>query len=271
MAIPFPQIDPVALQVGPIAIRWYGLAYAAGFLGGWYYISRLIKNPTLWSEVKPPPPATAIDSLIIYVVLGVVIGGRLGHVLFYEPSFYLQHPLEILQPWKGGMAFHGGLIGTIIAIWLFARIHHVAVWSVFDLAAAAVPIGIGLGRLANFINGEVVGSVSSVPWAMVFPNWGPEARHPAMLYEAVLEGAVLFGVLYWLIHNRFTLRWPGLTSGWFLLLYGAFRIFCELFKIADFRLVLPPAPITKGMVLSLPMLLLGLLLVYLFKPRQATA
>jgi phosphatidylglycerol:prolipoprotein diacylglycerol transferase len=260
LAIPFPHIDPVAIEIGPIALRWYGLAYAAGFLAGWALIARLVATPSLWSEGKPPP-REALESLVIYVVLGVVIGGRLGHVLFYEPSFYLRNPLEILQPWKGGMAFHGGLIGTIAAICLFARRHGLNVWSVFDLVAAAVPIGIGLGRLANFINGEVVGSVTSMPWGMVFPNWGPEPRHPAMLYEAALEGVVLLAVLLWLIHKRLTLRTPGLTSGWFLIVYGAFRIFCEFFKLVEFRLILPPLPLTTGMLLSVPMILFGVWLV----------
>lgn len=257
LAIPFPIIDPIAIEIGPIVLRWYGLAYAAGFLAGWALISRLAATPRLWAG-SAAPPREALESLVIYVVLGVVIGGRLGHVLFYEPSFYLRNPLEILQPWKGGMAFHGGLLGTIVAVYVFARRHGINVWSVFDLVAAVVPIGIGLGRLANFINGEVIGSVTSMPWGMVFPNWGPDPRHPAMLYEAFLEGGVLLGIMLWLICSRLTLRSPGLTAGWFLVLYGVFRIFCEFFKLVDFRLILPPLPLTTGMLLSLPMILFGI-------------
>lgn len=216
LAISFPAMDPVAIALGPIAIKWYGLAYVAGLVLGWAYIRQLLARPELWPGTRPPFAPSALDDLFIWVTLGVVIGGRLGHVLFYEPAYYLAHPLQVLEIWKGGMSFHGGLAGTAVALLVFARRNGVSVLSVMDAVATAAPLGLLFGRLANFVNGEIVGSVTAMPWGMVFPHWGPEPRHPAMLYEAALEGGALFLILRYATHTCMTLRLPGLTTGLFL-------------------------------------------------------
>jgi len=255
--LPYPAIDPVALHLGPLSVRWYGLAYVAGLLLGWLYMKRLVANERLWAGGKSPFPPALTDDLFLWVAAGVVVGGRLGHVLLYEPGYYLQFPLEILKVWQGGMAFHGGMLGTILAMWLFARKHDVPPLTVMDLVAACVPFGLFFGRVANFVNSEVVGSVSNVPWAMVFPGWGPDPRHPSQLYEAGLEGVALFLVLRWLTHKKLALRTPGVVGGAFLLGYGAFRIICEIFKYEEYRSVGSDGVLTLGMVYSLPMLLAG--------------
>ncbi len=270
LAIPFPAIDPVAIAVGPVAIKWYGLAYATGLLLGWIYIKRLLSTDRLWRGGKPPFAADIADDLFVWVALGVVLGGRLGHILLYEPGYYLSHPLEILKIWQGGMAFHGGLVGSIVAMWLFARRQGVDALSVMDLVAAAVPLGLFFGRTANFINAEIVGRVSDVPWAMVFPGAGPLPRHPVQLYEAALEGLVLFLVLRWLTHSRRSLMTPGLTGGAFLLGYGAFRIVCELFK-EDYSGLWGSSLLTSGMLYSLPMLIVGGLAMWLVSRRKPEA
>jgi phosphatidylglycerol---prolipoprotein diacylglyceryl transferase len=271
LAIPFPQIDPVAFALGPVAIKWYGLAYIAGLVLGWLYIRSLLARSELWPGRRAPFAVTGLDDLFVWVTLGVVIGGRLGHVLFYDPFHYLAHPQQILAVWQGGMSFHGGLLGTGAAMFLFARRHGVPVLSVMDAVACAAPIGLLFGRLANFVNGEIVGAVTTMPWGMVFPNWGPEPRHPAMLYEAALEGVALFAILRYATHTRLTLRLPGLTTGLFLIGYGGFRIFCELFKIVDYRLFTPEVPITKGMAYSVPLLLLGALYIAMAQRRSPPA
>lgn len=271
LAIPFPNMDPVAFQVGPIAIRWYGLAYAVALIVGWIYARRLLARQRLWSGGKAPLAPEDIESLVGYIAAGVILGGRLGHVLFYMPSYYLSDPLKVFAVWEGGMSFHGGVVGTALAIILFAQRHNAPLWSVADLVCAAAPIGICLVRMANFVNGEVVGHVSDVPWAFVFPNWGEAPRHPAMLYEAALEGVVLFWALCFVIAKRSALHKPGLVSAYFLIGYAAARIFCELFKIVEFRLLLPPLPITTGMLLSLPMLLAGLWLLSQVRRGSTTA
>ena len=258
LEIPFPAIDPVALQLGPVAIRWYGLAYAAGLILGWLYIRRLLSDAALWSGGRAPMTPDDVDELLLWVTGGVILGGRLGHVLFYQSGYYFSNPMEIFAIWQGGMSFHGGLLGTGLAMLLFARRHSISVWPVMDVVSAAVPIGLFFGRVANFINAEVVGSKTDMPWGMVFPGWGAEPRHPAMLYEAALEGTVLFVVLAYLVYRRKAFSMPGLTTGAFLAGYAVFRIFCELFKIVDYRLVHPDYSITKGMVYSVPMLILGL-------------
>lgn len=269
--IPFPEINPIALQIGPLAVRWYGLAYAAGLIIGWLYIRQLLEHQRLWKNETAPMRPDDADELLVWVAAGVILGGRLGHVLFYNPDFYFANPIEIFAIWKGGMAFHGGLLGTGIAMALFARREGISVWPVMDLVSAAVPIGLFFGRVANFINAEVVGSVTKMPWGMVFPGAGDEPRHPAMLYEAALEGIVLFLTLRYFTHTRLSLRMPGLTTGIFLTGYAVFRIFSELFKIVDYRLVLADYPITKGMVYSVPMLLLGLWFIYGARARAKGA
>ncbi|MCL4765952.1 MAG: prolipoprotein diacylglyceryl transferase [Hyphomicrobiaceae bacterium] len=265
LAIPFPDLDPVALQVGPIAVKWYGLAYMAGLLLGWLYIRRLVRNPGLWPAGQPPLNIDRTDDLLFYITLGVVLGGRLGFVLFYEPAYYLSHPLEIVQVWRGGMAFHGALVGCGLAIWLFARRNAVSPWSAMDMCAAAVPIGLFFGRIANFINGELFGRPTSMPWGMVFPEAmyqysaiEPTPRHPSQLYEAFFEGMVLFLVLRWMTHRRCALKSPGLTAGVFMIGYGLARSFCELFRQPDVLHGLTVGLLTPGIAYSVPMILLGL-------------
>jgi phosphatidylglycerol:prolipoprotein diacylglycerol transferase len=261
LAIPFPLIDPVALRLGPLEVRWYGLAYMAGLLLGWLYIKRLLRQDRLWPGGQRPFEPEKADDLLLYMTLGVLVGGRLGNVLFYEPAYYLRNPLEIVAVWKGGMAFHGGLVGSIIAAIVFARRIGANAWSVLDLTAAAVPMGLLFGRLANFINAELWGRPSTVSWAMVFPGAGPVPRHPSQLYEAFFEGAVLFAVLWWLTYHRSALRRPGLIAGAFLIGYGLARSFCELFREPEAEHIFNIGPLTAGIVYCLPMIAAGILMV----------
>jgi phosphatidylglycerol:prolipoprotein diacylglycerol transferase len=274
LAIPFPAFDPVAIQIGPIAIKWYGLAYLAGLLLGWLYIKRLVADSRLWAGGQAPLDAARVDDLLLYMTIGVVAGGRLGFVLLYEPGYYLAHPLEVLQVWRGGMAFHGALLGCAIAVWLFARRQRVSALSCMDLCAAAVPVGLLFGRIANFINGELFGRVTSVPWGMVFPEAKlfhptiePAARHPSQLYEAALEGLVLFLILRWLTHRKGALARPGVVIGAFLVGYGAFRAFCEIFREPHAGHALNIGPFTAGQLYSFVMIALGLL--FLARARSA--
>ncbi|GBD43913.1 Prolipoprotein diacylglyceryl transferase [bacterium HR40] len=253
-ALPFPAIDPVAIAIGPIAIRWYALAYLAGLLLGWWLARRLVARPG-W-KLRPE----ALDDLLVYVTLGIVLGGRLGYVLVYNPSYYAEHPLEILFLWRGGMSFHGGLSGVAIACWLFARQRGIALLEVTDLIAAIAPLGIFFGRLANFINGELWGRPTDVPWAVIFPAAGPEPRHPSQLYEATLEGLVLFAILQlWAWRPRAAAD-AGLLTGLFLSGYGLARGFLELYREPDPQLGFLWGGLTMGQLLSLPLVGLGLLL-----------
>ena len=274
-AIPFPNIDPVALQLGPVAIKWYGLAYLAGLLLGWLYIRRLLSEPELWAGGRPPFDVAKVDDLLLYITAGVVLGGRLGFVIFYEPSYYLANPGDIIAVWKGGMAFHGALVGCLIAIWVFARRNGVNPWSTGDLVTAAVPIGLFFGRIANFINGELFGRPTTLPWGMVFPEAAlhhpdvePTPRHPSQLYEAVLEGLVLFLVLRLMTHYFGALKRPGLVSGVFLAGYALARSTSELFREPHFAHAFNIGPLTPGIVYSIPMLLLGLFVVHLARTRD---
>jgi phosphatidylglycerol:prolipoprotein diacylglycerol transferase len=274
-AIPFPNIDPVALQLGPVAIKWYGLAYLAGLLLGWLYIRRLLSESDLWAGGRPPFDVAKVDDLLLYITAGVVLGGRLGFVIFYEPSYYLANPGDIIAVWKGGMAFHGALVGCIIAVWVFARRNGVNPWSTGDLVTAAVPIGLFFGRIANFINGELFGRPTTLPWGMVFPEAAlhhpdvePTPRHPSQLYEAALEGLVLFLVLRLMTHYFGALKRPGLVSGVFLAGYALARSTSELFREPHFAHAFNIGPLTPGIVYSIPMLLLGLLVVHLARTRD---
>lgn len=260
LAIPYPEINPVAVQLGPFAVKWYGLAYIAGLVLGWLYIKRLLGQNQLWPGDSPPFARQATDDLFIYVAAGVLLGGRLGYVLFYDPRHFLSNPLDVPAVWNGGMAFHGGLIGSIIAAIIFARRHQANAWSVLDVCAAAVPIGLVFGRLANFINSELWGRPTSVPWAMVFPHpaAGGVERHPSQLYEAFFEGLLLFAVLWWLTHRMQALRRPGVVAGAFLLGYGLARSFCEFFREPDPGHILTIGPFTAGIFYSLPMIAAGL-------------
>lgn len=251
LAIPFPTIDPVLVEFGPFAIRWYALAYVGGLLLGWRYLRLVVARPG-W-KLTP----AAIDDLLFYATLGVLIGGRLGFVAFYQPAYYLQHPWEILYVWQGGMAFHGGLVGVVVACLITARQHGVGPLEVGDAAAIAAPIGLFFGRIANFINGELWGRVTDVPWAMVFPGAGPFPRHPSQLYEAVLEGLVLFLVLAWLARGGRDPRHAGRFGGVFLFGYGTARFLVEFVREPDPQLGLLWGMLTMGQLLSLPMMLLG--------------
>lgn len=263
MAIPFPALDPVAISLGPVSIRWYGLAYLAGLVLGWLYLRGLARNRAIWGGASPISPAQA-DDFLLWATLGVVVGGRLGFVLLYEPGYFIQHPLQIFAIWKGGMAFHGGLIGVAIATFAFARRNGIPVLTLMDVSAASVPFGLFFGRIANFINGEIYGRLTSMPWAVEFPEHvllpghsaGP--RHPTQIYEALLEGLVMFIVLRVLTHRAAALTKPGLTAGVFLMVYGAARIFVEFFKEWDYQQFFTTAYFSAGMVYSLPMVALGL-------------
>ena len=259
LAIPYPAIDPVALRIGPLAVKWYGLAYVAGLLLGRYYVKALLQQGRLWPSEKRPFTPEKVDDLLLFMTVGVLLGGRLGYVLFYQPQFFLTHPLEIVAVWNGGMSFHGALLASIVAVVLFARRVGADPWSVMDLAAAAAPMGLFFGRLANFINAELWGRASTVPWAMVFPDAGPLPRHPSQLYEALTEGLVLFAVLWWFTHRRQALRTPGVIGGAFLVGYGLARSFCEFFREPDAGHILTVGPFTAGIFYSLPMVLVGFL------------
>lgn len=257
-ALPFPQIDPVIVAVGPIAIHWYGLGYVVGILFAWWYTKRLVANPTLWADGKPAMTAQDLDDFLIWAAAGVVLGGRIGYILFYDLARYISDPLGILAVWQGGMSFHGGLLGTIAAMVLFARRRGIHVWSLLDTVAAGVPVGLGLVRLANFINSELWGRVTDVPWAFVFPNGGPLPRHPSQLYEAALEGIVLFAVLWLFTYRGHRLKTPRFIGGAFVAGYGLSRILVEFFREPDAHIgYLLGGWLTMGMVLSLPMVLAG--------------
>ncbi|AYD01659.1 prolipoprotein diacylglyceryl transferase [Neorhizobium sp. NCHU2750] len=258
--LPFPQIDPVAFSIGPLSVHWYGLAYVAGIMIGWFYARKLIERPHLWKGDAAPMTNAHLDDFLVWIAVGIVVGGRTGYVLFYDLQPMLEDPIRIIQIWNGGMSFHGGLMGSIIAMFLFARRNAIPVWSMFDIIAAVVPLGLFFGRIANFINGELWGRLSSMPWAMVFPTGGPFARHPSQLYEAGLEGIVLLSLLAIMIFRFKALRIPGLISGIFVMGYGFSRIFVEFFREPDAQLgyLLGTNWLTMGMVLSSPMLLIGL-------------
>jgi phosphatidylglycerol:prolipoprotein diacylglycerol transferase len=249
----FPQFDPVLVQVGPFAIRWYALAYIAGLVLGWRLLRRLVRRTPV---VATPEQA---DDFLTWATLGVVLGGRLGYVLFYQPGVYLTHPMMILAVWEGGMSFHGGALGVIIAIALFCWRNRVPLLGFADRVVVGVPIGLGLGRVANFINGELWGRVAPdwLPWAMIFPTGGPVPRHPSQLYEALLEGLVLFLVMLALASRERLRARFGLLSGAFLAGYAIARGFCEFFREPDVFLGYLAGGITMGQLLCIPMLLVG--------------
>jgi len=265
--LPFPVFDPVAIQVGPLAIRWYALAYVAGILLGWLFARQIVRRDRLWGS-RQRPEARDIDDLVTWVTIGVVLGGRLGFVLIYNPAYYLNHPLEALMLWRGGMAFHGGLLGVIVAVVLFCRARGIAALPVLDVLAGVVPIGLFFGRIANFINGELWGRTTTVPWGMVFPGAGPLPRHPSQLYQAALEGLVLFAVIAVAIRMG-ALRRPGLALGIFGTGYGLARIVGEAFRMPDPQLGFLFGPVTMGMLLSVPMVLIGLAFVVVALRRPA--
>lgn len=258
-ALAFPDISPIIVQIGPLAVHWYGVGYIVGILFAWWYAKRLVKDARLWPGGVLPMKPEDLDDFIVWAAVGVVLGGRTAYVLFYDLSRYLASPLDIFAVWQGGMSFHGGLLGTIMAMVLFARSRGIRAWSLIDVVAAGAPVGLGLVRVANFINSELWGKVTSVPWAVEFPNGGPFPRHPSQIYEALLEGLVLFVLLRVLTHSQLKLQTPGFVGGAFVAAYGVSRIFVEFFREPDVQLgYLLGGWLTMGMLLSLPMVLIGI-------------
>jgi len=293
--IPYPHISPeiFSFDLGPVtlALRWYALAYIAGLLIAWRWVASMVKNPKLWRKGKAPLNVEQVEEVVTWVIIGVILGGRTGFVLFYEPAYYMAHPAQILMVWQGGMSFHGGFLGVVVAGILYARKHHLPVIGVGDCFAVSVAVGLFFGRLANFINAELWGRPTHVPWAMVFPgtlaNTCPEgwvgvcSRHPSQLYEAALEGLALGLVMVWLVYRRGWLKKPGQATGLFLAFYASSRLFVELFRQADAQFATPANPwghvvrfgqnidsfgLTMGQTLSLPMLAIGLFI--LWRARQ---
>ncbi|HEY3778310.1 MAG TPA: prolipoprotein diacylglyceryl transferase [Rhizomicrobium sp.] len=279
--LPYPHIDPVLVRLGPLAIRWYALSYIAGLLLGWWYLLRLVRNPSLWASPtfggRPPATADDIGDLVVWATLGVILGGRLGYVLIYGTFFcgiwgtspacaglplgYLTDPVKIIAAWEGGMSFHGGLIGVAVAIWLFTRARKLDLLKIGDLVASVTPIGLFFGRIANFINGELWGKPTDVPWAMIFPRAPDQLpRHPSQLYEAGMEGLLLFlilqiGLRRFHLHNR-----PGLLAAIFFTFYGLFRYIAEIFRDSD---TVFPHWLSVGQALSIPMWIVAALLFWL--------
>lgn len=248
----FPNIDPVAFAVGPVVVRWYALAYVAGFLLGWRYclhLAGLYKGGRL--------DKTDIDDFLTWAMVGVLLGGRLGYVLFYQTAHYLANPGEVLMLWQGGMSFHGGAAGVIIALIIFSYVRKISLLRLSDIVCTSLPIGLFFGRIANFINGELYGRVTDAPIGMVFPGGGELPRHPSQLYEAALEGVVLFVILAALMRLEYVRARPGIVAGAFLVGYGVFRSFVELFREPDVQLGLIGGVMSMGQILSLPMIAAG--------------
>lgn len=289
--LPFPDISPeiFAIDIGDFsfALRWYALAYIAGLIIAWRIVVGLVKRPALWPANKSPMEPSQPEDLLTWVILGVILGGRLGFVLFYQPAYYLSNPADILKVWEGGMAFHGGFLGVVAAVALYCRKHNLPLISVGDAIAVSAPAGLFLGRLANFTNAELWGRPSDLPWAVQFPGQAAQfcpgvegicARHPSQLYEAILEGLVLGVVLLWLAYRKGALKHPGRLIGVFLAGYGAARFFVELFRQADAQFItetnplgyvisLGPAGLSMGQLLSFPMLLLGFAIIVLSRRK----
>jgi phosphatidylglycerol---prolipoprotein diacylglyceryl transferase len=291
LALQFPDFDPAALTIpavhlgsltlGPLAIRWYALAYIAGILLGWRYCVGLVRNPRLWGAGAPTTTPVKIDDLVLWVTLAVILGGRIGYILFYmlvdpqQRATLFAHPAEVFEIWKGGMSFHGAAIGVGLAVIGFARANRIAIFGVTDLVAASEPIGQCFGRLANFVNGELWGRPTNVPWGMIFCNshvaaenggaCPPEVlvpRHPSQLYEAALEGVVLFLVLRFATHRLKWLQRPGAVTGLWMIGYGAIRIALENVRNPDIGMPTFPLGLTMGMILSIPMIVLGAALIW---------
>ena len=256
----FPQIDPIIFSIGPLAVRWYGMMYLLGFVGAYFlmcHVARLRDYPLCKEQ---------ISDLLFYGVIGVVLGGRLGYTLFYNAGYYLSHPLEIFYVWEGGMSFHGGLLGVVVVELIYCHKRQLSLLMIADLVAAAVPIGLGFGRIGNFINAELWGRVTDLPWGIVFPGGGPLPRHPSQLYEAFLEGALLLVVSYSL--HRMKVR-PGVVAFGFLSLYGLFRFLVEFVRQPDAHLGFLWGGATMGQLLSLPMIVAGLTgLIFLLRRTQ---
>jgi phosphatidylglycerol:prolipoprotein diacylglycerol transferase len=271
LTIAFPVFDPIAVAIGPIAIRWYALAYIGGIVLGWIYARALLKNDRLWGG-PAPISLPQLDDFILWVTVGIILGGRTGYVLFYNLPFFIEHPVEIFKLWTGGMSFHGGFLGCVAAVMLFCLKNKLPILSLGDITTAVGPIGLFLGRLANFINSELWGreADSSVPWAMVFPNDPAQLpRHPSQLYEAGLEGILLFAILAVMIRLG-ALKRPGLILGSFIAIYAIARIASEFFRQPDPQLGFLWSGLTMGMLLSVPMIIAGIILIVLAWRRPAS-
>ncbi len=295
MAIPFPDISSEIFSIEifgqAFALRWYALAYIAGILIGWRIAVAAVRRPRLWPGRRPPMDAGQVEAFLTWAILGIILGGRLGYVLFYKPGYYLENPAEIPVLWQGGMSFHGGFLGVVIAGVLFCRRHSIPLPSAADMVAIATPPGLLLGRIANFINGELWGRPSDVPWAVIFPGTAAQdcpgvqglcTRHPSQLYEAALEGLLLGILLLYLAFRRGWLKVPGQITGLFLAGYGAARFAVEFFREPDAQFIVPDNPaghvlrlgdhgLTMGQALSLPMILAGLAIVWWARRRAANA
>ena len=247
------MIDPIALQLGPISIHWYGLAYVVGIVGAWQYILTLLPR-------FPGIERRHIDDFIPWIVGGIIVGGRLGYVLFYKPDYYLHHPLEILMTWHGGMAFHGGFLGCLMATLIYTHRHQINIWQLGDLIACGAPIGIFFGRIANFINGELYGNTTTAPWGVVFPGGGPLPRHPSQLYEAFLEGFVLWAILVYATRKTAAASYPGKLLSLFLIGYGVFRFLVEFVRKPDDFLGYLWGHMTTGQWLSIPLIAGGVII-----------
>jgi len=288
--LPFPDISPDIFSINlfgmTFALRWYALAYIAGLVIGWRIVTALVRRPALWRD-GPPMSAEQVERLLTWIILGIIIGGRMGFVLFYQPAQFLANPAQILRVWEGGMSFHGGFLGVVVATLIFCRKERIPLLPAADALAVATPPGLLLGRIANFINAELWGRPTTLPWGVAFPGEAAQtcegvidicARHPSQLYEAALEGLILGGVLLVLVFRRGWLKRPGQTFGVFLAGYGAARFFVELFRQADAQFITPdnpmgyvlqlgPAGLSMGQLLSLPMILGGLMLIALARRR----
>jgi phosphatidylglycerol:prolipoprotein diacylglycerol transferase len=262
--VPFPKFDPVLIHLGPLAIRWYALAYIAGILLGWRYCGNLIRNARLWPPTTPPATVAQTDDLVLWLTVGVILGGRIGYIAFYGQGQFTHDPMEMLRLWHGGMSFHGGFLGVIAAVVGFSLVNKIDMLRLGDLIAPCVPIGLFFGRIANFINGELWGRPTTLPWGIIFPS-APDAlpRHPSQLYEAGLEGLVLFLILRWATHHARWLPRKGALAGLFVLFYGVFRIALENVRNPDIGMPDFPFGLTMGMILSIPMVLAGLALIVL--------
>jgi phosphatidylglycerol---prolipoprotein diacylglyceryl transferase len=267
--IRFPDINPVLISIGPFSIRWYALAYIVGIIAGWFYARAVIARERFWGGAAPITVAD-YDDFIIWITIGIIAGGRIGYVLFYNLPQFAAHPMQIFELWNGGMSFHGGVAGCVVACVLFGLRRGLPILTLGDITTAVAPIGLFLGRIANFINGELWGRPTDVPWAMVFPNGGPIPRHPSQLYEATLEGLVLLIVLGVMV--RFgALKRRGLVTGAFFFLYGVARTTCEFFREPDAQLAAftrDTGGITMGMLLCIPLMIAGLGLIALALSRQ---
>jgi phosphatidylglycerol:prolipoprotein diacylglycerol transferase len=254
-----PQIDPILFQLGPLAVRWYGVMYLLGFVAAFFIISRLAPRRNL------PLDKDAVSDLLFYIVLGVILGGRFGYVLFYNFPYFIEHPLQIFAVWQGGMRFHGGLAGVVIATLIYSRRHAIAILPLADILAIAATIGLGLGRIGNFINGELWGRVTTLPWGVVFPAAGPQPRHPSQLYEAMLEGPIIFFLLYWLFSRKVR---SGVVFFFFLIIYGIGRFIIEFFREPDQQIGFLWGGATMGQMLCLAMIVLGSGGLYWLKNRE---